>query len=175
MGPYVPGRNESAPVGRRLAARLIDQLLWLVLPSYVLLQPYLPKQPDKSFTLDLAKVDSWRIVLMVITYPVVEALLLLVMGRTVGKLLMKVRVASVDGSPMAPQQAVVRAMLVTLPFVATFALPNMVGQIIGAIPLVLLVTILIDPQRRGLHDKVARTTVMSALTGHGRFESSQLP
>ncbi len=66
-------------------------------------------------------------------------------GATPGKMVTKIKVVQRDGSPISVEQALGRSAFYTyIPFM----------------PLVVLVTTLVDPDRRGLHDVVANTLVV---------------
>lgn len=66
-------------------------------------------------------------------------------GQTVGKWLLGIRVVSADGGPVSLGRAMLR----------------LVGYLLSALPLYAgFLWVLIDPQRRALHDRLARTFVV---------------
>jgi uncharacterized RDD family membrane protein YckC len=67
-------------------------------------------------------------------------------GQTIGKLLMKIRVIKVDGSPISDSDAVIRY----------------IGTIINYIGFIGWLWALVDNNRQGWHDKMAQTYVVNA-------------
>ena len=67
-------------------------------------------------------------------------------GQTPGKLLMKIRVIKVDGSPISDSDAVLRY----------------IGTLINYVGFIGWLWALIDDHRQGWHDKLARTYVVNA-------------
>ena len=140
---------------------MIDNfLLWLV-PAYLLLSSSLPDRTDESGQIDLSSVDSWRIAVMVLLYPVVEGLMVAITGRSPGKALLGLRVVRYsDGGALEPSQAFVRAVIVAVPFVAPLAIPSTIGQLINVLIVVIFFTMLRDPLSRGIQDRAAATIVL---------------
>ena len=91
-------------------------------------------------------------------------------GRTPGQRVLGLHVASADGDGLASGQAIVRWLLVAGPFsaaavlaAATSALDGPVLPVlVGAWYLVLLITTVLSPTSRGLHDRIAGTAVGKA-------------
>ena len=116
------GPRSVAGVGRRLGALIID---WLACDVIILLVAHSRVQSQLG-TLVLFAVMTW--------------LLTGLSGYTLGKRLLSIRVARIDGKPVGLLASAVRTILLLL------VVP----------PLVL------DRDLRGLHDKAARTVVLRA-------------
>jgi len=155
------GPGSAASVLMRVGARLIDVVLLWIAPAVILLAPFVPDSTDKNATIDFATVDSWRIVIMVMTFPVVDAVMTTLTGRSPGKFLLGLRVVRyVDGRLAAPYQVVLRTAVVAIPFVAPLVLPSTIGQFVNLLSLVVLISIAIDPVGRGFQDKAGGTIVL---------------
>jgi len=91
-------------------------------------------------------------------------------GRTPGQRLLGLQVASATGEGLATGQALVRWLLVAGPFslaaVLAAASATLDGPLLPALVaawyVLLLVTTALQPEHRGLHDRVARTAVGKA-------------
>ena len=135
------GPRSVAGVGRRLGALIIDWLACLLITAAILrsahhttvLQHGIAVHRDISFSLALAQARGWTLGLFAVEQFVLTALT----GFTLGKRLLGIRVARLDGSS-AVLSSLVRTALLLL------VVP----------PLVL------DKDLRGLHDKAARTVVI---------------
>ena len=135
------GPRSVAGVGRRLGAQIIDWLACLLITAAILrsvhhttvLQHGIAVHRDISFSLALAQARGWTLALFAIEQVVLTALT----GFTLGKRLLGIRVARLEGS-----SAIVSSLVRT--FLLLLVVP----------PLVL------DKDLRGLHDKAARTVVI---------------
>ncbi len=155
------GPGSAASVLIRVGARLIDIVLLWIAPAVVLLAPYVPDSGDTTATIDFGTVDSWRIVIMVMAFPVVDAVMTTLTGRSPGKFVLGLRVVRyVDGELAAPYQVMLRTAVVTIPFVAPLVLPSAIGQFVNLLSLVVLISIAIDPVGRGFQDKAGGTIVL---------------
>jgi uncharacterized RDD family membrane protein YckC len=89
-------------------------------------------------------------------------------GATPGQLALRLRVTSEDGGRLTVGQAVSRWLLLFPPLGSVAALadvPNLAALLWGAAPvwsLVLLLSTVRDPQKRGVHDRIAGTVVCPA-------------
>jgi uncharacterized RDD family membrane protein YckC len=138
--------------GRRLVARIIDGLL-IGLPvgavTALIVGGYNPVEPDQS-----GRAATVQGVVMLV-YVIYEGLMLTHYGQTVGKMIMKVRVAMLDnGAIPAGQPGWIRACVYTLP------------QIVPCCGFLFwLVNVLFctwdKPYRQCLHDKAAKTVVIA--------------
>ncbi|KUJ64980.1 hypothetical protein ACZ90_52475 [Streptomyces albus subsp. albus] len=150
-GPLA-GMAPLAPLPRRLLARIIDGLIiWIpvALVMAVLLGGYDPVDENGKATV-VAVIGA-------LTYFVYEGLMLSSSGQTVGKRLMKIRVAMLnDGSVPAGQPGWTRA--------AVYSLPEIVPCCGFVFWLVNVLWCTWDrPYRQCLHDKAAATVVVTAI------------
>jgi uncharacterized RDD family membrane protein YckC len=140
---------------RRLVARIIDWLvvgipvgllLWLLVGSFDL------NRGGRTFGMEIV---------YAVVYFVYEALMLTARGQTVGKMAMGIRVAMLSGGAVpAGQPGWSRA--------ATYALPPIVPCCGPLFWLVNVSWLLWDkPYRQALHDKVAKTVVVSTAVPTG--------
>ncbi|GAA4692198.1 RDD family protein [Streptomyces youssoufiensis] len=139
-------------LGRRLVARIVDGLIVAIPVSVIMLLSfggYDPTDPD-----DTGKSSATQIVFALV-YFIYEGLMLTTRGQTVGKKLMKLRVAMLDnGANPTGQPGWFRA--------GTYALPQIVPCCGFLFWLVNILWCTWDrPYRQCLHDKVAKTVVVS--------------
>ncbi|MFE6779390.1 RDD family protein [Streptomyces sp. NPDC057702] len=139
-------------LGRRLVARIVDGLIVAIPVSVIMLLSlggYDPTDPD-----DTGKSSATQIVFALV-YFVYEGLMLTSRGQTIGKKLMKLRVAMLDnGANPTGQPGWYRA--------GTYALPQIVPCCGFVFWLVNILWCTWDrPYRQCLHDKVAKTVVVS--------------
>ncbi|MEU3960523.1 RDD family protein [Streptomyces buecherae] len=139
-------------LGRRLVARIVDGLIVAIPVSVIMLLSfggYDPTDPD-----DTGKSSATQIVFALV-YFVYEGLMLTTRGQTVGKKLMKLRVAMLNnGANPTGQPGWFRA--------GTYALPQIVPCCGFLFWLVNILWCTWDrPYRQCLHDKVAKTVVVS--------------
>jgi len=161
-------RVRPSPVVARLAGAIVDFtiVVVLVLPIQLLWTHY------ESFEPDATKVPTgpanWLSLAIIVGYPVIS---IARYGQTIGKRATSLRVVRADGRPAGWLASIVR-------FAVSFA-PFLTGPIVRQAPAgagrtalevlqVLLMAavylpIPFDDQRRGIHDRVARTRVVTEL------------
>ncbi|OEJ51770.1 hypothetical protein BGM19_15465 [Streptomyces agglomeratus] len=152
------GMPPLAPTGKRIAARIIDVLIvgvplgligWLL----GMFDSYNSDDWDEVSTMSDAKSLIWQLVTMVV-YIGYDTYMTAKDGRTVGKRLMNLRVAMLN-SGMVPETnaSLLRAVVLWVPaLICCFCLWWLIN----------LVMILVDkPYKQGLHDKAAKTVVVS--------------
>lgn len=107
-------------------------------------------------------------VLTTVVVVVLEILPTAVWGRTPGKAMLGVRCVDVDtGRPPGVLRSVLRGLLLH----AWVAVP-VAGWLL---PVAIIVTTLVAPSGRGLHDRLAGTLVVDAAAGPGRAGDDLLP
>ncbi|MGW1378264.1 RDD family protein [Streptomyces sp. NPDC002446] len=154
------GMPPLAHRGRRLVARIIDAIL-IGVPVSVIMS-VLVGGVDYVSTSNVEAGKQWTVSgVTMLAYLVYEGLMLSSRGQTVGKMAMKIRVAMlVNGTVPTPQAAWIRAAVYTLPEVVPCC---------G--PIFWLVNVLWctwdKPYQQCLHDKAAKTVVVSTETGRG--------
>ncbi|CAL9313440.1 RDD family protein [Streptomyces sp. SudanB52_2052] len=162
-GPYGGGPYPAAPVSdlppladgaKRTLARLIDLFLvgavmWLV--TWGLDVNEYDVDTDR---IDVAK-SLWRSVVAAVLYVAYDTVLTARTGQTLGKKLMGLRVVDLDsaGTPSA-QNALTRAAVLWLP--STLCCPCLWLVVCGGW------SFFNEPYKQGLHDKAAKTVVVSA-------------
>ncbi|GGX27901.1 RDD family protein [Streptomyces chryseus] len=152
------GMPPLAPTGKRIAARLVDILIvgvplgligWLL----GMFDSYNSDDWDEVSTMSDGKSLIWQLVTMVV-YIGYDTYFTAKDGRTVGKRLMNLRVAMLN-SGMIPETnaSLLRAVVLWVPaLICCFCLWWIIN----------LVMILVDkPYKQGLHDKAAKTVVVS--------------
>lgn len=139
-----PASREESPLGRRVAAALVDLAILFAIDLAVV-----------YFTLRMAALtmEEWRLLPAV---PMLAFLAILKLayfgaftsigGQTIGKMAARIQVVADDETPLDPARAARRVLTGALSTLA-FGL--------GFIPA------LIGPDRRALHDRVARTRVVA--------------
>ncbi|MFF4169941.1 RDD family protein [Streptomyces sp. NPDC001744] len=154
------GMPPLAETGRRVLARLIDWVI-VAVPLALIGIPfriYDRVTSDDDFGDAVGGFDGGgQLVFQLITivaYVAYDTVLTARNGQTVGKKLMKLRVAMLnDGSTPPMNQSLLRAVVLWLPALICCAC---------LWPLLLLILILVDkPYKQGLHDKAAKTVVVS--------------
>ncbi|WP_370413016.1 RDD family protein [Streptomyces fradiae] len=164
-GPYggtdpLSGMPPLAESGKRIAARVIDWLI-IAVPLAVIGIPF--KIYDRA-----GDGNDWddtvnslngggQLVFQLITivaYVAYDTVMVAKGGQTLGKKWMKLRVAMLnDGSTPPMNASLIRAVVLWLPTLICCAC---------LWPLLLLILILVDkPYKQGLHDKAAKTVVVS--------------
>ncbi|NUS16618.1 MAG: RDD family protein [Streptomyces sp.] len=118
LGLPESGPGSIAPVGRRIAALFVDWFLSTLI-AYGLLAHR-----------DVHLANNWAL----LVFAVVSMIGLGLVGATPGKLIMRTRVVSVDGTRLGPLGAVLRTLLVVL-----------------VVPAVVF-----DRDSRGLHDRAVK-------------------
>ncbi|MFI8320775.1 RDD family protein [Streptomyces sp. NPDC085529] len=152
------GMPPLAETGRRVLARLIDWVI-IAVPLAIIGIPF--------DIYDRATVDgddfqaTWTgggqlvfQLLTIVAYVTYDTVLTAQRGQTLGKRLMKLRVAMLnDGSTPPMSQSLLRAIVLWLPALICCAC---------LWPLLILILILVDkPYKQGLHDKAAKTVVVT--------------
>ncbi|MEU5975132.1 RDD family protein [Streptomyces sp. NPDC047315] len=167
-GPYggapdpLAGMPPLADFGRRFAARVIDALIIFV-PLFVisLLVGWGTNSDDNwddvANQVNTGRQWLWSLIALV-AYVAYDTLMVKKSGQTVGKRLLKLRVAMLsDGSTPDAGASLIRAAVLWVPaLVCCFCLWW----------IVIIITILVDkPYRQGLHDKAAKTVVVTVPEG----------
>uniref|UniRef100_UPI001F092AD2 RDD family protein n=1 Tax=Streptomyces sp. S1 TaxID=718288 RepID=UPI001F092AD2 len=154
------GMPPLADSGRRILARLIDWVI-VAVPLAIIGIPfkvYDRVSSDDDFGDAVSSFNGGgQLVFQLITivaYVAYDTILTARNGQTLGKKLMKLRVAMLnDGSTPPMSQSLLRAVVLWLPALICCAC---------LWPLLLLILILVDkPYKQGLHDKAAKTVVVS--------------
>ncbi|MEU9605233.1 RDD family protein [Streptomyces sp. NPDC048057] len=168
-GPYggapdpLAGMPPLADFGRRFAARVIDALIIFVPLFVISLLVGWGTNGDGSDWDDVAnQVNTgrqwlWSLISLV-AYVAYDTLMVKKSGQTVGKRLLKLRVAMLsDGSTPDTGASLIRAAVLWVPgLVCCFCVWW----------LVIIITIIADkPYRQGLHDKAAKTVVVTVPEG----------
>ncbi|MEU8521461.1 RDD family protein [Streptomyces sp. NBC_01216] len=162
-GPTDPlaGMPPLADSGRRILARVIDWLI-IAVPLAIIGIPFDVYQRATDNNADFGDtVNSFnggsQLVFQLITivaYVAYDTVMNAKAGQTLGKKLLKLRVAMLnDGSTPPMNASLIRAVVLWLPALICCAC---------LWPLLLLILILVDkPFKQGLHDKAAKTVVVS--------------
>ncbi|WP_432014762.1 RDD family protein [Streptomyces sp. HD1123-B1] len=155
--PQLPGMPPLATPGQRFAARLVDTLvlgvLWAVALAATGALQYSMDHPGEQ---DMARV-TLALVLTMAVYFGYEGTMLSRTGQTLGKKLLRIRVAMLADGDVPARRGWVRAAVYALP---GMLVPVLVGTVFW---LVNSVSLYWDkPYRRALHDKAARTVVVTA-------------
>lgn len=126
LGLPQEGPGSVAPYGRRLVALFIDWILSvLVVAAIARLAHYTPP-----------KANPWPL----LAFGIQDWLFIALVGTTIGKRMLGLRVVRLDGRPVGPLWALVRTVLLV----------------------VVVPALLWDRDYRGLHDRAANTVVVSA-------------
>ena len=165
--------SRPSPIVLRLAAAIIDYTIALVMILPILLI-WTTSTGDQAQPTTAA---NWTALAVFVAYPVVS---LARSGRTIGKRICSLVVERTDGGPVGWVRSVIR-------FVAAFA-PLLAGVWLTSIPsgawrtgaefaqvgltVLIYAAILVDPRRRGIHDRIAGTVVVCVLPAllDGAFE-----
>lgn len=144
MQYQAPAQLQYVGVGRRFVATLVDFILYLIVFVIVGIALGHAQASAGSASVSLTGTPAFLVdVLFFLYYIVFEA----VLGGTVGKMLLGIRVANVDGSRIGWGASIIRNIL----------------RIIDALPFFyLLGAILIwtSPQKQRLGDRAAKTVVV---------------
>ncbi|WP_190160218.1 RDD family protein [Streptomyces litmocidini] len=156
------GMPPLAETGRRVLARLIDWVI-IAVPLAIIGIPFDIYQRatrdgnDFGDTVNSFNGGSQLVfqLITIVAYVAYDTVLTAKNGRTVGKRLMKLRVAMLnDGTTPPMSQSLLRAVVLWLPALICCAC---------LWPLLILILIVVDkPYKQGLHDKAAKTVVVSA-------------
>ncbi|MFF9339491.1 MULTISPECIES: RDD family protein [unclassified Streptomyces] len=152
------GMPPLADSGRRILARLVDFVI-IAVPLAVIGIPFdvYERATVDGDDFQTTWTGGGQIVfqlLTIVAFVTYDTVLTAKNGQTVGKRLMKLRVAMLnDGSTPPMNQSLLRAVVLWLPALICCAC---------LWPLLLLVLILVDkPYKQGLHDKAAKTVVVT--------------
>ncbi|MFB6835558.1 RDD family protein [Streptomyces sp. NPDC056361] len=155
------GMPPLADSGRRILARLVDWVI-IAIPLAIIGIPFDVYERatrdgnDFGDTVNSFNGGSQLVfqLITIVAYVAYDTVMVAKNGQTLGKKLMKLRVAMLnDGSTPPMSQALLRAVVLWLPALICCAC---------LWPLLLLILILVDkPYKQGLHDKAAKTVVVS--------------
>ncbi|MGW6392073.1 RDD family protein [Streptomyces sp. NPDC055103] len=156
------GMPPLAESGRRILARLIDWVI-IAVPLAIIGIPFdiytraTEDGNDFGDTVNSLNGGSQLVfqLITIVAYVAYDTVMTARNGQTIGKKLMKLRVAMLnDGTTPPMSQSLLRAVVLWLPALICCAC---------LWPLLLLVLILVDkPYKQGLHDKAAKTVVVTA-------------
>ncbi|MFF8836505.1 RDD family protein [Streptomyces sp. NPDC015130] len=156
------GMPPLAESGRRILARLIDWVI-VTVPLAIIGIPFdiyeRATRDDNDFgdTINSLNGGSQLVfqLITIVAYVAYDTVMTAKNGQTLGKKLMKLRTAMLnDGSTPPMSQSLLRAIVLWLPALVCCAC---------LWPLLLLILILVDkPYKQGLHDKAAKTVVVTA-------------
>ncbi|GAA4917850.1 RDD family protein [Streptomyces coeruleoprunus] len=166
-GPYgyggtdpLAGMPPLADTGKRILARIVDWLI-IVVPLALIGIPFDIYRRVSEDSDDVAEVwqtgegNQWVFQLIsIVAYVAYDTYFTQRNGQTLGKRLMGLRVAMLnDGSVPTVNASLIRALVLWLPALICCAC---------LWPLLLLILIVVDkPYKQGLHDKAAKTVVVS--------------
>ncbi|MFF1506244.1 RDD family protein [Streptomyces sp. NPDC058326] len=155
------GMPPLAESGKRILARIIDWLI-IAIPLAVIGIPFdiytraTEDGNDFGDTVNSLNGGSQLVfqLITIVAYVAYDTVMTARNGQTLGKKLMKLRVAMLnDGSTPPMSQSLLRALVLWLPALICCAC---------LWPLLILILILVDkPYKQGLHDKAAKTVVVS--------------
>ncbi|PRH76024.1 RDD family protein [Streptomyces solincola] len=147
-----------APIGRRIMARLVDWVI-VAIPLAIIGIPFdiYRRVTDEDVADVWTSSSTGQVVFQLITivaYVAYDTFFHRRNGQTLGKRLMGLRVGMLnDGRVPDTNAALIRAIVLWLPALICCAC---------LWPLLILILILVDkPYRQGLHDKAAKTVVVS--------------
>lgn len=155
--PGVAAEARLASIGARAVAWFIDWLVVsvpVVVVAFVVLVNEVGLNPDDQPSVDELSelVPAWLFVLPNAARAVYDTVLVAWRGRTLGKLALGVKVVAADGGRLEWWQAGIRAVLPQIAWLVPY-----LG--IGLVSVIYLVAVL-DPYRRGLHDRAAGSLVI---------------
>ncbi|MFG2332280.1 RDD family protein [Streptomyces sp. NPDC048604] len=154
------GMPPLAESGKRILARIIDWLI-IAVPLALIGIPFdvydrTTDSDDFGDAISQTSTGSGLVfqLLTIVAFVAYDTLMHAKAGQTLGKKLMKMRVAMLnDGSTPPMNASLIRAIVLWLPALICCAC---------LWPLLLLILILVDkPYKQGLHDKAAKTVVVS--------------
>ncbi|MER5706733.1 RDD family protein [Streptomyces sp. NPDC042898] len=156
------GMPPLAESGKRIVARIIDWVI-VAVPLAIIGIPFdiysraTEKGNDFGDTVNSLNGGSQLVfqLITIVAYVAYDTVMVAKGGQTLGKKLFKLRVAMLnDGSTPPMSQSLLRAVVLWLPALICCAC---------LWPLLLLILILVDkPYKQGLHDKAAKTVVVTA-------------
>ncbi|MEK9520724.1 RDD family protein [Streptomyces venezuelae] len=155
------GMPPLAESGKRIAARIIDWLI-VAIPLAIIGIPFkiysraTEDGSDFGDTINSLNGGSQLVfqLITIVAFVAYDTVMVAKNGQTLGKKWLKLRVAMLnDGSTPPMSQSLLRAVVLWLPALVCCAC---------LWPLLLLILILVDkPYKQGLHDKAAKTVVVS--------------
>ncbi|MFF9910124.1 RDD family protein [Streptomyces sp. NPDC013457] len=154
------GMPPLADSGKRILARIIDWLI-VAIPLALIGIPFnvydrATDGDDFGDTITATSTGSGLVfqLITIVAYVAYDTLMVANSGQTLGKKWLKLRVAMLnDGSTPPTNASLIRAVVLWLPTLICCAC---------LWPLLLLILILVDkPYKQGLHDKAAKTVVVS--------------
>ncbi|MFE5617874.1 RDD family protein [Streptomyces sp. NPDC056463] len=154
------GMPPLADSGKRILARIIDWLI-VAIPLALIGIPFniydrATDGDDFGDTITATSTGSGLVfqLITIVAYVAYDTLMVANSGQTLGKKWLKLRVAMLnDGSTPPTNASLIRAVVLWLPALICCAC---------LWPLLLLILILVDkPYKQGLHDKAAKTVVVS--------------
>ena len=144
----------------RLVAAILDIIvMFIIFGILTAVNVVEATDPDAEFNAVSSAVSA---VIVLIYYVGLTSLL----GQTLGKMAMGIRVVNIDGEkpglvPVLTREVIVRVLGTVLAVVLGPVIDPGAGALIGGIvALVAIIWILFDDRRQGLHDKVAKTFVV---------------
>ncbi len=129
-----------APLGRRMAAGLIDALPFILASLYV----YMKLDPE-SQSFDHVTTELLPEVIGVVVYLLHVTVSEVIWGRSIGKMIFGLRVVKNDGTPLTPGRAILRNVM----------------RVLDVSLLIPLVFVLISPLRQRIGDLAAGTLVVT--------------
>lgn len=154
----VDTRPAPAAVRHRLGARLVDAITlgWLLVFILVEIdQRLLGGDPFGRRPLQIDVTQGRSLVFVIMTVAAYEVLPVVLKGATLGKALVGLRVRTVEPAARVPAtRAIARALVL-------YGAPIAFGAFGGLVVLALVASFVIPASGRGLHDRLAGTTVVS--------------
>lgn len=150
-GPGAPAR-----VGMRAMARIIDFVI-VLMPATLLAEAFGVGRNEDG----VLEGPAWPRFFLPITFMLYETLMVAWRGQTLGKLLGRLRVVQwSSGELPSVRSAAIRAAVPGV-FFFLYLLGGSFGLLLF-VPVVIYLTSVADPLRRGVHDRAADTIVLSS-------------
>ncbi|MEO0493824.1 MAG: RDD family protein [Actinomycetota bacterium] len=150
--------SAPAPIRARLGARLVDAITLTWALGFVLVeldQRILGGDPFGRQPLQIDVTQGRSLLFVIVTIAAYEVLPTVFKGATLGKALVGLRVRTVEPSPQVPwSRAIARALVL-------YGGPIVFGAYGGLFLLVLVLSFVLPASGRGLHDRLAGTTVVA--------------
>ena len=155
--------RETAGFLRRLVAVVVDSLLLSPLAVFLFL-PYIYAAFSGEAGTVSSESDWWRAALWFAVSFAYGALMLGRYSRTVGMMVLRIRVTRLDGADIGYRRAALRTALFHLAFAGLLMPPGSVLKLayapVAAATAIGLLWIMVDRAHQGYHDKIAGTLVM---------------
>lgn len=153
--------RELAGLWSRLLARILDAIIAGVAVSILFAIGFLGEAGDESFGnaffVDGVK-QTWRLILVGLLY---EVLLIAFLGRTIGKMIMGIKVVKVSNGHVP---LLVKAFLRYVVVVGIWAVISRVSQLLASLGGLANILVFLSPTfnkaRQGWHDMLASTVVI---------------